>query len=147
MNRRLQIALVTTLIAGAIFAYFHFDFGGEKKIHIMHRKGPIPGRWGNRNPILFMLDKTYPLTSVKVVNVADELTNKYPHAYWHLMASNYADAKEITYGFPIRGMHPEVPKTRAEPLQPDVDYKLIVEAGKWKGEYVFQVPTNSAPKR
>ena len=43
---------------------------------------------------------------------------------------------------PIPGMKPAVPKTRPEPLQPNVPYRLIIEA---EGGYIGQVDFKTVP--
>jgi hypothetical protein len=89
-------------------------------------------------PVSFAFDGKYKLTSVRVVAVEDLATNKYPTPLWHLISdSNSVPTKSIVYGFPIKGMKPAVPRTRPEPLQPDVDYVLLLEAGGTKARTNF----------
>ena len=45
----------------------------------------------------------------------------------------------FVYGQHIRGLKPEVPGANAEPLQPDVTYRLFVTAGTAKGQHDFEV--------
>ncbi len=90
-------------------------------------------------PVSFMLDGKYRLTSLKVVNSADYKTNKYARPIWHMISDSASPpTKIIIYGSPIRGMKPSIPKARPEPLQPDLPYKLILEAGKQRGEVDFK---------
>jgi len=42
------------------------------------------------------------------------------------------------YGQHIRGMKPEVPGARPEPLQPGVTYRLFVKSGSATGQHDFQ---------
>lgn len=102
-----------------------------------------PGQTSRLNPdvypVSFMLDGKYRLTSLKVITVADAKTNKYPRPIWHMISDSAAPpTKIIIYGSPIKGMKPSVPKARPEPLQADVPYRLILEAGKQRGEVDFK---------
>ena len=96
-------------------------------------------------PIYFAFDRKLKLTSVKVIPVSDIETNKYPHPIWDLVSeSNSVPTMDITYGAPIRGMHPAVKGARPDPLQPGVEYRLLIEAGKLKAQDDF-VPVAQAP--
>jgi hypothetical protein len=69
-------------------------------------------------------------------------TNQNVMPVWHLIFnSNSAPVKIFVYGQRIRGMKSEVPGAHAEPLQPDVTYRLFVTAGKAKGQHDFEVKT------
>lgn len=81
--------------------------------------------------VAFGFNKRYKLSSVKVVSAADLATNKYPIAMWHLVADEKpAGVKAITYGKPVPGMKPAVADLEPEALEPNVEYVLLVEAGK-----------------
>lgn len=89
-------------------------------------------------PISFAFDRKYTITSIRVVVEQDEKTNKYPHALWHMISdSNSLPTKVLIYGQAPRGMKPKVPRARPEPLEPDVVYKIYVEAGDAKGDKRF----------
>ncbi len=104
------------------------------------RKEPIqitpsirPGRPSRVNPevypVSFLLDNKYRLKSVKVVTREDAEKSKYPRPLWHMVSDSASRAtKMIIYGMPIPGMKPAIPKARPEPLQPNVPYRLIIEA-------------------
>ncbi len=78
---------------------------------------------------------------MKVVPVDEFETNKYVHPIWNLFAeTNSVPTKGIIYGYSISGMKPVLPKGKAEPLQPNIKYRLLVEAGKRKGQADFQIP-------
>ena len=87
----------------------------------------------------FFFTAKYKLTSVKVVPLDALKTNKYAHPIWHLISdSNSVPVKSIIYGVPIRGMKPDVKGARPAALEPNVPYRLLVEAGSLKGEHDFQ---------
>lgn len=133
MNKRAAILIFATLLLAIFYVYKFTDWFQEKKIHILSRT--------KKDGIFFGLeDKEYPLTQIKVVRVDEIATNKYAHAMWHLVAeSNSAPVTDFVYGLPIPGMKPAVTQTVAEPLLPNVPYRILVEAGKLKGEKDFQV--------
>jgi hypothetical protein len=88
--------------------------------------------------VTFGFNKKYKLTSVKVVSAQDLSTNKYPRALWHVVADgNPAPAKAISYGKPARGMKPAVPDLQPEPLEPNREYVVFVEAGSIKAQTNF----------
>lgn len=135
MNKRALILVVTALAMGAAYVYYFTDWFGGEKIRIKFRN----------NPELFVFDPPVELTSIKVFQVAELATNKYAHPVWNLVATNKAVTVQIfSYGKAVAGMKPAVANTRAEPLQPDIAYKLVVENGKATGEKEFR---HEAPSR
>ena len=144
-----NIALAALLVVlGVIYVFYFTNLFRQPKIEITSRMRPqFNNRRGKNAPaasvgnsISFLLNKNYELTSVKVVEESDAKTNKYPHAIWHLISeSNSIPTKSIFYGAPVQGMKPEFAKTEAEPLQPNVSYLLLIEAGNLKGQTSFKV--------
>jgi len=97
------------------------------------------------NPVLFLLNREFNLTSVRVVSTDALATNRYALAVWELKTeSNSIPIKEFLYGMNIRGMHPPAKGAIAEPLQPGTRYRLFVEAGSFKAEHDF-TPAARAP--
>ena len=99
-------------------------------------------------PVTFSFDRKYAFTEIRVVAEADEKTNKFPHSVWHLISdSNSVPVKAVSYGAPLSGMKPKIPRARAEALEPNVPYILYVQAGKAEGKTRFQthelVPPNT----
>ena len=138
-----NIGLVLLLLALGTIYVFKFTSAFEKSsIQIIFSVRPKIGR-GKRtmeNAVTFSLDNKYQLTSLKVIEENELKTNKYPHAVWHLISeSNSEPTKLIIYGMPVDGMKPEVAKVKPEPLQPKVNYVLLLEAGNVKGQTTFQV--------
>lgn len=133
------------MLLAASYVYFFTDLFYKQTIQIIPsvrfgRASSIPRNPGEKDvyPVAFKLDGNYKLTSVKVVTASELATNKYANPLWHLMSvSNSVPTKAIIYGLPIRGMQPEVPEARPEPLQPDVTYIVMVEAGNLKGQTNF----------
>jgi hypothetical protein len=153
MTRKQWMFVALAVLLGGLSLYLNRDWFAADPIQISHRSMPArPGFWGRRrpddaavNPVLFRLNRHVKLTSLKVVPVADIETNKYPHAIWHLQSdSNSVPIQEFYYGMPIRGMRPSVKGIAAEPLQPGVNYRILVEAGSHKAEHDF-VPVPRVP--
>jgi len=138
------LSVVAVLLA-AVYVYFFTDWFHKRTIQIIPTIRPTQPSAIPRDPdqppvypVSFALDGKYELTSVKVVAAADMATNKYPTPLWHLKAdSNSIPTRSIVYGLPIKGMKPTVARQRPEPLLPEVDYVLLVEAGNLKAQTNF----------
>jgi hypothetical protein len=94
---------------------------------------------GTVNPVVFGFDGgKLKLTSIKVVPVSAIETNKYPEPIWHLVSeSNSVPVKDFMYGMRIAGMHPAVQGATPDALEPNVKYRLLIEAGAFKAEHDF----------
>jgi hypothetical protein len=137
MSKNTAILIALAALLGGVYVYFFTDTFSTPTIRISAQIRP--GRGATTAPVTFGFNDKYALTSVKVVSSDDFRTNKYAHALWHLIAdTNSTPVKGIIYGVRIPGMKPAVPKMKPEPLQPNVSYVLLVEAGKRKGEKTFQ---------
>ena len=76
--------------------------------------------------------------SLKVIPLSDIQTNKYPHPIWQLVSdSNSVPVKDLVYGMRIQGMRPAVQGASADPLEPGVSYRLLIEANGLKAEHDF----------
>lgn len=139
---------------GGIYLVYFTDLFRTPQIQISARpRAERSHRWsrkGRSAPILsasFSFDQKLAITELQVVAVADAKTNKYPHALWHLISeSNSVPLKGLLYGETPQGMKPKNPKVRAEPLRPQTKYRLLVEAGKRKGQIDFEIPNVSTTR-
>ena len=139
------IGLTTIVIALAAFYIYLSDWWSKPTIQIIYTKrsgavSPIP-RDDNLAvyPVSFSFNRKYRLTSAKVVAADEFATNKYAHPLWKLLSdSNSLPTKVLTYGKAPRGMKPEVPGAKPQPLQPKVNYLLLVEAREASGRIEFQ---------
>src|SRR5262249_25589524 len=140
------MAAVIVLIVAAYY-YMYSDWFTRPIIQISHSIRPRPaalmrGQGGDEaiNGLNFGLGNEYRLTRVKVVSVPELNTNKYAHPVWELDSdSNSAPTQAFSYGSHTRGMHPPVKGAQAGPLEVNVPYRLIVEAGKLKGQHDFTI--------
>jgi hypothetical protein len=141
MSKRTLSLVGVALVLGAVYLRYFIDWHKDNQIHISWEKSRVALMRGNgAPPIIFHLDKPYPVTSIEVVEAEDARTNKYPHPLWHIVAAG-APVRTSTfrYGARIEGMNPEIATALPEPLEPDTDYFLLVEAGKdLKGKGIFQ---------
>ncbi|MBC8003025.1 MAG: hypothetical protein H7X97_10605 [Opitutaceae bacterium] len=138
MNKRSLFLIAVTVILGATYAYFFTDWFKKKQIQISFRTFPGRAVKSDVEPIIFLLDKQYKLTSIKVLSVDEALTNKLAHPLWHLISdTNSVPVTDFHYGERVKGMKPSVPKIVAEKLVPDARYRIIVDAGKIHGEREF----------
>jgi len=140
MSGKQWIILVLALGLGGFSFYLNHDWSGGNKIQVHHRSRPA-GRGDGRSPLqplFFAFDRSLKLTSLKVIPVSEIETNKYPHPIWHLISkSNSVPVSDFTYGCSIGGMQPAVPGATPDPLEPDVKYRLLVEAGDLKLQHDF----------
>jgi len=140
MTTRSIFSIVLLLGVIGFFCYWN-DFFRKPAIQITPsiRPGQRSALNPEAYPVAFMLDGKYQLTALKVITVADAKTNKYPVPIWHMISdSSSQPTKIIEYGKRIRGMKPSVPKGRPQPLQANIPYRLLIEAGERKGHVDFQ---------
>jgi len=146
-KKEITLVVFTVILAGVYLCCFT-DWLKEKHINIEHTVRPnvvVPGRRGNPvNPspyvISFSLGREYKLTSVMVVPAAEFHANPQVHPLWHLVGdAKSAPTRFVVYGMPIAGMKPLVTGTEAEPLTPGVEYRLLVAAGRTRGEHAFKI--------
>jgi len=99
---------------------------------------PQPG--GAMPSLMFGLNRQLKLAELRVVPLAAWQTNHNVLPLWHLVSdSNSVPVKVFSYGQFIRGMKPAVIGTRAQPLEPQVTYRLIVTAGRISGQHDFHL--------
>jgi hypothetical protein len=80
------------------------------------------------------------LNEITLVAVDAAGTNQSNLPLWHLVSSsNSVPVKSFFYGQNIRGLRPAVSGSRPQPLATNVTYRLIIQAGKVKGQHDFQL--------
>ncbi len=145
MTKKQWYLIALAVVLGGVSVYLNSDWFAGEDIQIIHRSLARPmfgkGRRPNNSPvdpIVFGLNRKLKLTAIKVVALSDLETNKYPHALWNLVSeSNSPPVKSFNYGAAVPGMHPAVKGIAPEPLQPDVGYRLFIEAGSKKAQHDF----------
>ncbi|MBA4146519.1 MAG: hypothetical protein H0X66_00270 [Verrucomicrobia bacterium] len=134
MNKKTLTLISVALVLGAVYLVKFTDWFAEKNIQILFRmyKG---------QPFFGLENKEYHLTSIKVVKVEEASTNKYAPALWHVVAADpekgSAGLTDFIYGQKIDGMGPAIPEMTPTPLVKNTNYRILLEAGKVKGEREF----------
>ena len=139
MNNRSVILTAIALILAALYVTCFTDWFKKKQIQISFRTFPGRAAKADVEPIVFLLDKEYNLTSVRVIPAAEAVAKKRdPHTLWQIVPeTNAAPVTDFPYGGQVKGMKPSVAKAVAEKLQPETRYRIIVDAGKLHGEREF----------
>jgi hypothetical protein len=155
-KRDIYLVALVAMLGG--WYIFHFtNWFRHKYIPIEHtvRVVPAPGRaYGvpGKNPdkdqvnVIFSFREYFRLTSVRVVSISELRTNrKDAHALWALVArKGSSPVNGLSYGNLVPGMKSALSGAEAEPLEPGVEYRLLVEAGSVRGTNDFSVPASSA---
>jgi hypothetical protein len=148
MTKKNVILIAVALALAGVYVVCFTDWFKPKVIQISYTTRPgrfrsRPGATANIS-LTFGLGDDYKLTEIKIVPLAVLQTNPLALPVWHLVSdSNSVPISRFTYGQGIRGMKPEVPGVRAQMLQPNVTYRLLLQAGSLKGQHDFQVPANA----
>ena len=147
MNKKTAFQIVLLVFLLGVVIYYWSALFKPPKIQIfytLHARQVFRPTDANINPprleIAFGMDQPCELTSVKVVPRAEWTTNKLAHPLWHLIVkTNSPPIKAFLYGQQIGGME-SLFGARAEPLSTNVDYLLLIEAGRRYGECDFKLP-------
>jgi len=139
--------MVALLALAGVYVFYFTDWFKPKIIHISHTSRAFRPRLGSNArvnpetvPITFGVEPQCQITELTVVPLAAWQTNQNTLPVWHLVATtNAAPIKMFVYGQRIRGLKPEVAGAHAQPLEPNVTYRLFVTAGKAKGQHDFEI--------
>ncbi|MFN7140109.1 MAG: hypothetical protein ACK4UN_12310 [Limisphaerales bacterium] len=148
-KKNIFLFLVLIVVSG-LYVYYFTDLFNKPVISISARPRLERARQPqtpDRYSVSFSFDRRCELTEVKVVSLREFETNKYARAYWHMISdSNSVPVKGVLYGEQVKGMKPKIPKMKAEPLQPGEKYRLMISAGKNRGEIDFEIPRRTASR-
>ncbi len=136
---------VVAVILAAIYVTYFTDWFHKETIQIFPTIRPSQASSIPRDPgmppvypVSFAFNGKYRLTEVKVLVEEDMKTNKYPTPVWHMISEKGSPPmKSLIYGFRVKNMKPAIPRSRPQPLLPDVKYVLEVAAGDAKGQTNF----------
>ena len=104
------------------------------------------GRFDGMYPVVFALDGEYQLTQVRVIEVTPSAPGKAPKIVWQLdSTSNSVPTKALLYGRIPKGMKLKDDRSKAEKLEPGVQYRLEVRAGRYKGSTTFKAKESAPP--
>jgi hypothetical protein len=132
------ILVAGVLVFASIYVVFFTGWFKPKIIQISYSSRSGAAGRGAATPLMFNLGEHYELTDVKVISVAESQTNANPRPLWHLVSDGSDSVSHFSYGEPIEGMDPAVAGTTSEPLQPGITYRILVTAGRAKGQHDFQ---------
>ncbi len=170
MKSRIWMMLGALVVLGFCYAFFFTEWVRTEPIRIQAQVREVVGqrgiegpqrtrREGNRRrnaaetsmqqfegvyPVVFALDGEYRLTSVRVVESQPAKGAKAPKILWNLVStSNSVPTKALMYGRIPRGMALKDPRSPVGALEAGTEYRLEVEAGRYRGSALFQ--TKSVP--
>ncbi len=148
-KKNLIVLSVAFLAVAGFYFYLYKDSFRKPDIHISLTIRPKASALAHKDAnapdadsvnINFGMDHEYKLTSVKVVALNELETNKYAHPLWELTTdSNSAPIQTFSYGHRIHGMRPAIKGATADPLTPNIPYRLLIEAGGKKGHHDFTI--------
>jgi len=157
-KKEIFLALLVLVLVG-LYAFYFTDWFKGKYIRVEHSARPLREAWGNGqrvdptgkqvNNVTFSLLKDYQLTSVQVVPLVEFQTNNHARPLWQLVSKTGSrPVNGFAYGAPIAGMAPvSVLNAEAQPLEPGVEYRLLVEASSIKGTNDFNIPISAASRQ
>jgi hypothetical protein len=146
MNKKQTWLFAALVVVATVYVCFFTNWFKPKTIKIfdtsrqtMRRVRRNRGN-GDLPYVLFGLEGRFKLTEVKVVPLASFQTNSDTPPVWHLVSdSNSPPVQQFVYGQRIRGMKPAFSGAEPEDLQTNVMYRLIVSAGRIKGQHDFEI--------
>ena len=147
MTKKAIALICLALILAGIYVNNFTDLIHPPVIQIMAKSRPVAPQRAMRQrnrptkvqAVTFQLDDKYRLTSIKVVPAEAYRTNKYAIPAWHLVSSsNSVPINGFIYGMRIQGMKDAKTNSRPEVLEPGKLYRVVVEAGRARGEDEFR---------
>jgi hypothetical protein len=101
---------------------------------------PAPGGVAN---VTFTFDGIYQLTRIRVEDVPADGSR--PKVFWQLTGKSHP-LNSLLYSRDPEGMQPILAGAKAEPLLPEVPYRLYIQAGRRKGSVDFKTVAIAAPQ-
>ncbi len=148
MTKKSVIMLLVAIGLAATYICYFTDWIRPPIIQIYAQVRPYtlgPRSARDFQTVIFTLDGKYQLTSVKVIPASALATNRNPVPLWYLVrTTNTVPVHGFAYGARIRGLQPAVPGSRPQALEPGVDYRLLVAAGRARGQIDFKTPVPPA---
>ena len=149
MTKKDIFLISIVVVLAAVYVVYFSGWFGPKFIRIEHTVRSMREPSGRDvNNVTFSLHKNYQLTLVKVVPAAEYQTNRYAHALWQLVSPKGSKPiNSFSYGHALPGMAPALTSGEPEPLEPGVEYCLVVESKSVKGEHDFAMPAPGTSPR
>lgn len=138
MKNRTSLVILAVLLVIAGFVFRFTDWFSPRQIQISYRIIPGRGKPGSVEPVVFLLNQESKVTSIRVYSLDEEKTNAHPHDLWHLVAiTNAVPVTDFPYGGPLPGLRPFYTNSIPEALATNGNYRIVVQAGKIKGQRDF----------
>lgn len=142
MTKQTWTLLILAIVLGALYVARFTDLGRRERIQINVAIRPVRLNGGAEDtlPVIFGLDREWPLTRVRVAPLS-EATNAAPNAkprcVWQLETKKTSEpVRGFAYGDKINGME-FVAGVAPSKLEPGVTYRLEVESGRARGQADF----------
>jgi len=143
MTKKNWLSVILLAVLMTVYVIYFTDWFKPKTVRVFHtvREMHFRRQSANMEPVLlFGLGQQLKLTEIKVVPLAGFQANPKVQPVWHLISdSNSVPVMDFAYGIRIRGMKPAVPGTKAGLLETNVMYRILVTAGRVKGQHDFQL--------
>jgi hypothetical protein len=144
MTKRKWMLMAIALLLACVYVYHFTGWFKTKSIQISYTERFFASRGPSRTSqpmILFGFGgQPYQLSEVEVVPLNAGQINPAAVPVWHLTAdSRSAPVDYFRYGQNLPGMKPAAPGARPEPLETNLTYRLLVRAGRLKGQCDFQL--------
>jgi len=143
MTKKNILLIAAAVVLAAVYAVYFTDWFKPKTVQIFHTSRnlrPRMLRGGAVPSLIFGINQKLKLTDVKVIAADEFATNANAIPLWHLVSdSNSVPVSQFHYGQFIGGMRPAVKGARPQPLETNVTYHLVVQAGAVKGEHNFDL--------
>jgi hypothetical protein len=137
------LLITVAVVLAVVYAVYFTSWFKPKTIEIFHISRHLHQRFqraGMLPSLIFGVNRPLQITEIEVVPLAEYRANQNTLPLWHLISdSNSVPVKTFFYGQFIRGLKPAVSGSFAQPLTHNVTYRLIVTAGRIKGEHDFEL--------
>jgi hypothetical protein len=155
MNKRNITLLVVLVVVSAVAVYVFKDSFQAEPIQIAYMVRPAPAPRNPKPPtndrfapsgkpgfnVTFSFNQELMLKAVRLYELQDAQTNKYPQPIWNLTSeSNSPPLKSIVYGGRVRGLRTTVKGAVIDPLVAGQSYRLVIETPDRTAERDFTVP-------
>ena len=140
MRKKEFIWILVLLVLGGVYIRYFSHWLDKRQIGITVSVRPSRRPGETVYPVFFTLNNAYKLTKLKVLPMPDNQFNPNALPVWNLISdSNSVPIRAFRYGQPIRGMKPAFEGAEPEDLQTNIMYRLLVSAGKVKGQHDFEI--------
>jgi hypothetical protein len=144
MSKKSLFLIAVAAVLAAVYAFYFTDWFQSPTVKIFHTsRNSISHRKmqsGGMPNLIFGLSSASRITEITVVPLAEYQANPKLIPLWHMVSdSNSLPVKTFYYGQYIRGLKPAVVGSHAQPLTNNITYRILVSAGKVKGEHDFEL--------